>query len=254
MQFDMTTLFEAAENVLTELDEGSDIAGVDFARRIFSMQASCHEHNAFYLYQKDAVVRYVQWFLTCNRELGVDSCVDALYQHASQFWDSDTPSMTEDMAEKVFQIVNSLFPYSKKVLGTRPIDLLLMDAQHVRVNGETSAVFTPDGMWGCICMYRMQDDTTAPVHVLLHELGHLLHVKATGTLTELPDTFRAYLSELGTEHERLTIFQLQDVFADTFMLAVISKHPELGIPVPGISEKALAACYKYICTFFYDMK
>lgn len=82
--------------------------------------------------------------------------------------------------------------------------------------------------------------------VLLHELGHLLHIKATGTLTDVPDSFKEHLLGLGIDCRKLTTAQLQELFADTFMLAVVCRQPELGMPKPGFSERVLMACYTYI--------
>lgn len=84
------------------------------------------------------------------------------------------------------------------------------------------------------------------IHVLLHELGHLLHIKATGTLTDVPDSFKEHLLGLGIDCRKLTTAQLRELFADTFMLAVVCRQPELGMPKPGFSERVLMACYTYI--------
>ena len=151
-------------------------------------------------------------------------------------------------------MVDALFSYSQKVLDKHPVDILLIDAQHECLNGETFAMFTAGGMQSCICMYRMQSEEVNPIHVLLHELGHLLHIKVTGTLTEIPKSFVGHLLNLGIECSKLTATQLQELFADTFMLAVINKHPELGVPEPNFSAKTLAHCYKYICTLFDSMR
>ena len=101
-------------------------------------------------------------------------------------------------------------------------------------------------MQSCICIYRMQSEEVNPIHVLLHELGHLLHIKATGTLTDVPDSFKEHLLGLGIDCRKLTTAQLRELFADTFMLAVVCRQPELGMPKPGFSERVLMACYTYI--------
>ena len=117
----------------------------------------------------------------------------------------------------------------------------------------TEAVFTPDGIWGCICMYRMREKSLSPIPVLLHELGHLLHVRETGAMDQVPSSFATYLRCLGVQSDALAIPQLQDVFADTFMLAVMSRYPELEPPIPGLSEQALNASYEYMSTLLDGM-
>lgn len=61
------------------------------------------------------------------------------------------------------------------------------------------------------------------------------------------------LRRLGTEPDALTILQLQDVFADTFMLAVMGQHPELEVPIPELSDQVLRASYQYIQAFFDEI-
>lgn len=147
------SLFEETENVLAELDEGNESTAVDFASRFLSMSPSCSAAESYAVYQDDAVTRYVQRFLTDNKELGIDRCVEELHRYAERFWYTDTPILTENDVATVFQIGDVLFSYSPKVLVKHPVDILLIDAQHECLNGEASAVFTDGGMRGCICIY-----------------------------------------------------------------------------------------------------
>lgn len=153
----------------------------------------------------------------------------------------------------VFQMADQVFCYTQKVSSAQPIKVLLFDAQHETLNGEATAVFTPDGMRGCICMYRMQEETLSPVAVFLHELGHLLHIRGTGAMDQVPPSFVTYLRRLGAQTDALSIPQLQDVFADTFMLAVMRQHPELEVPIPGLPDQVLRASYQYIQAFFDEI-
>ena len=51
----------------------------------------------------------------------------------------------------------------------------------------------------------------------------------------------------------LSIPQLQDVFADTFILAVMSQHPELEVPIPGLPDQVFRASYQYMQAFFDEI-
>lgn len=102
-------------------------------------------------------------------------------------------------------------------------------------------------------MYRMREETLSPIPVLLHELGHLLHIRETGAMDQVPSSFVTYLRCLGVQPDALTILQLQDVFADTFMLAVMSRYPELEPPIPGLSEQVFNASYEYMSTLLDGM-
>ena len=75
------------------------------------------------------------------------------------------------MATAVQMVDQPCFPILKKVLDKHPVDILLIDAQHECLNGETSAMFTAGGMQGCICMYRMQSEEVNPIHVTAARIG-----------------------------------------------------------------------------------
>ena len=102
-------------------------------------------------------------------------------------------------------------------------------------------------------MYRMREKSLSPIPVLLHELGHLLHIRETGAMDQVPSSFVTYLRCLGVQSDALAIPQLQDVFADTFMLAVMSRYPELEPPIPGLSEQVFNASYEYMSTLLDGM-
>ena len=253
MPFDLLTLFEETEAALTRWDEGGESAAEAFAKRILSLRPAYVSGTGYMLYREDAVTRYAQWILNMNRELGIVPCVEALYQFSGQFWPSDTPTLTEDQVDTVFQMADQVFCYTQKVSPAQPIEVLLFDAQHETCNGEPTAVFMPDGIRGCICMYRMREERLSPIPVLLHELGHLLHIRETGGMGQVPSSFVTYLRCLGAQTDALSIPQLQDVFADTFMLAVMSRYPELEPPIPGLLEQAFKASYEYMSTLLDGM-
>lgn len=253
MSFDLLTLFGETETALAKLGEGDESAAEEFAKYIFALRPSYVPEISYLLYQEDAAARYAQWFLHIDRKLGIAPCLEALRQFAGGFWLSNMPAITKTQVKQVFQMVNHVFPYTQKVSPEQPIEILIFDVQHETLNGETTAFFEPSGMRGCICMYRMQEETLSPIVVFLHELGHLLHIRGTGAMDQVPPFFATYLRRFGAQTDALSIPQLQDVFADTFMLAVMSQHPELEVPIPGLPDQVLRASYQYIQAFFDEI-
>ena len=71
-------------------------------------------------------------------------------------------------------------------------------------------------------------------------------MQATGTITAVPASLIEYLSQLGTDCSELTTEQLQEVFADTFMLAVIPQASAASNPLPQIAEEVKQKCFQYI--------
>lgn len=250
--FDIPSLSVVLQDVIEELNIGNDDAAIDFATHVFTTHVPCISTPLCTLYtEENAVIRYAQQFLKHNQELGIVDAVESLAHHTARFDYADTPMLTPESAVNVLNRVCEVFPYAEKVIGNDPIEILLIESQHESHNGESTAIFTSNGMQGNICIYQLQDNcVAAPEHILLHELGHLLHMRATGTITDVPASFIDYLSQLGTDYNELTTAQLQEVFADTFMLAVLFKQSDWSIPIVGISYKAQELCYNYIRAFF----
>ncbi len=250
--FDIPSLSLVLQDVIEELNIGNDDAAIDFATHVFTTHVPCIATPLCTLYtEENAVIRYAQQFLKHNQELGIVDAVESLAHHTARFDYADTPMLTPKSAVSVLNRVCEVFPYAEKVIGDNPIEILLIESQHESRNGESTTVFTSNGMHGIICTYQLQGNCiAAPEHIFLHELGHLLHMRATGTITDLPASFIEYLSQLGTDCSQLTTAQLQEVFADTFMLAMLFKHPDWIVPISKISPQAQELCYNYIHAFF----
>ena len=250
--FDMPTLSAVLQDVVEEQNEGKDDTAIAFAKHVLTMRVPCIATPLYSLYtEENAVIRYAQQFLKCNQALGIAYTVEALARHAAPFDYADTPMLTPESVNLVLERVNEVFPYAKTAIGDNPLEILLIESQHESRNGESTAIFTPTGMHGSICIYQLHDDCTAePEHILLHELGHLLHMRATGTITDVPASFIDYLAQLGTDCSKLTTAQLQEIFADTFMLAVVYMYPTQGVPIDSIPSQAQEMCYACIRTIF----
>ncbi len=245
--FDMPSLSAVLLDIIEELNEGNDDAAIDFATHVPCITTPlCTLHT-----EENAVIRYTQHFLKHNQELGIVDAVESLTHHTARFDYADTPMLTLESAVSVLNRVCEVFPYAEKVIGDNPIEILLIESQYESRNGESTVIFTPNGMQGNICIYQLQDNcVAAPEHIFLHELGHLLHMKATRTLADVSASLIEYLSQLGTDCSQLTTAQLQEVFADTFMLAVLYMCPEWSVPIGGIPYKAQELCCNYIRAFF----
>lgn len=72
-------------------------------------------------------------------------------------------------------------------------------------------------------------------------------------MDQIPSTFVACLRHLGVQANDCVIPQLQDVFVNTVVLAVMSRYPELEVLIPGLSDQVLRAGYQYIRAFFDEI-
>ncbi|HIS59560.1 MAG TPA: hypothetical protein IAC17_03855 [Candidatus Faecousia faecipullorum] len=195
----------------------------------------------------DAVLEYIHWFYATTPSVNLDDCTDALYLHLKdKSSSSDGAQIDIPTIQYVLRVVDDLFSFSQKL---HPISISIVDAEMDGCNAESIAQFGDGCCSGAIFLYRTWNDFDGkftPATVLLHELGHQLHFHLTNELCRLPESFYDFLRQLGADYSRLSNADMLEVFADTFLLAVIHKTKEFGNPFPEIDENTHERCYSYI--------
>lgn len=201
------------------------------------------------IYDGDHAVRnYASVFCELNRSLSEEECMIALGRHAYLFSEPDAETISAEEVQAVFAELNRILPYTANVIGGRSLEIMLFPDKHTERSGETAAVFTEPGLHGYICLYCPHLDVPgmSGAAVLLHELGHLLHMKVTGTLDEIPASFLAFLQAVGVKYQALDQVQILDLFADTFLIAVQTRTAALQDPFPMIDPNFKQVCFDYI--------
>ena len=248
MRFDFTNLC-VLRGTLGHLMERYEEDEKVFRQFYDAVAARPHSIGSVHIYDgMDSVLEYIRWFYATTPSVNLDDCTDALYLHLEdKISCSDGAQIDLPTIRRVLAIVDELFCFSQKL---HPISISIIDAEMDGRNGESIAVFGDDGCSGAIFLYRMWNDfggRFTPAAVLLHELGHQLHFHLTGELYKLPRSFYSHLNSLGADDSNLSEADLLEVFADTFLLAVIYKTKEFGDPFPEIAENTKERCYSYIC-------
>lgn len=171
-----------------------------------------------------------------------------------RLWPADTPTLELADIQRVFQAVDALFPYSKKVFDCYPLVVMLHDGQAEDCNAESTATFDESGMQEMIRIYRMRENQGpfTAMHVFLHELGHFLHIRATRTIKDVPESFLLFLNFIGANVEKLSSVQMLELFADTFLIAVCSQANGLGDPFPEIKQDVKRLCFSYMEHFISE--
>lgn len=179
---------------------------------------------------------------------------EALWQRLHhEIYPSDTALIQLNEIERVLAVADELFPFSEKLIKEQFLTICIIDDAIKGRNGEATAYVDGKLAEGGIFLYRMWSDlgrNFTPCTVLLHELGHQLHIYLTKTLDTVPESFRTYLKGIGTDPDTLNSEDVLEVFADTFLLAVLYKTKEFGDPFPDIDEATKEICYTYIKTLF----
>lgn len=250
MRFDFSNLCTLRDTLghLMERYEEDENAFRRFYDTVAEKTLCPHSIGSVRIYgETDAVLEYIRWFYATTPSVSLDDCTDALFLHLEdKISCSDRSQIDLPTIRRVLAVVDDLFSFSQKL---HPISLSMVDAEMDGCNGESIALFGDDGCCGAIFLYRMWNDfgsKVTPATVLLHELGHQLHFHLTGELRKLPESFYAFLRQLDADDTNASEEDLLEVFADTFLLAVIHKTKEFGDPFPEISENTKKHCYSYI--------
>lgn len=252
--YDLSDIFAAVDTIDTVAEEcDDDISAADkLVKEIMACKTKQKKIGYVHVYQdEDAVIRYLQWFIRLNATGTSADCMDMLLSDMSErFWAMSTPILDLDKIQNILAKVNVLFAYSERVLKNCPLDILIIDAQHDLRSAETTASFTGNGMQAIMRFYRSQNDGLNPAHIFLHELGHLLHMYLTKTIKSVPDSFSQYLNVLGVDTAKLSPEQLPELFADAFLMAVISQCNDIGDPFPEVAAGIKQLCFSYISRLF----
>ncbi len=201
------------------------------------------------LYQEqDAVLHFIRWIYATTPCIDMDDCTDALAIHLEDYFcDSNAPMIDPAAVRRVLEVVDSIFPNYRNVVKNYSISIL--NAERKERNGESIAIMDEETERSAIFLYRMWNDldgSFTPEAVLLHEMGHQLHFFRTKTLNTVPGNFVTYLESIGAYPEKLSNVDLLEIFADTFLLAVVHKTKLFGDPFPEITEDTKELCYLYI--------
>ena len=63
-----------------------------------------------------------------------------------------------------------------------------------------------------------------------------------------------FLNGIGANHAALSDYDLLEVFADTFLLDVLSQTREFGNPFPEVDDKTKRCCFEYISSISFPEK
>ncbi len=258
-RYDLSDVFAMGETVESVLERfvRDENAATDFINVVMAEPTHFQSVACAKVYQgKDAIIKYLQCFMQRYAALGAEACVALLFRSANQrFWPAGTPMLELAEIQRVFQAVDGLFPYSEKAFDRHPLVVMLHDGQAEDCNAESTAIFDESGMQGMIRIYQMRENQGGftVTHVFLHELGHLLHMRGTKTIKDVPESFPRFLNSIGADIEKLSSAQLLELFADTFLIAVTSRVKDFGDPFPEIKQDVKRFCFSYMEHFINEL-
>lgn len=257
---DLFTLHDVLSNIVDNHDgKGIENSCNEFLEFLnsFSDRSQCRSGIRI-LENSDSVTEYVRWYCATTPCADITDCIEALYLHIEDhFCQSASELIDLPTVNHVLNTVEQLFPFFQKAVLANDLSISIVDAMRIGRNGESVAIFDGGNYSGAVFLYRLWNDfdgKVTPAAVLLHELGHQIHFRLTGELRKVPNAFREFLNGIGAHHAVLSDDDLLEVFADTFLLAVISRTREFGDPFPEVDDRTKRCCFEYISSLSFSEK
>ncbi len=205
----------------------------------------CEGTNAVYTYL------YRNWRYQRSLKANRNYLLEIVEHLQQDFFCADGPQVAAQEVTYILSTLDECYDFSQKVLGDTLLYLLLPNDAHHSYDALCRPYATPDGRITCdIIMPHIQRDIkTHPGSMLLHELGHLLNIKLTGSLLIVPDLFVQLDHLMRTTQAESSTEQLSELFAHLFAMTML-RQPELKQydSYPPLPEKTQAVFAAYFQT------
>ena len=137
------------------------------------------------------------------------------------FIPSDAAYWSEALVSQTMQIADHTYDLTHSVFQGRHFFIFLLPAMHRTEDSFCRCLQTEEGSCGDIYLTIPHDPTPAtPQSILLHELGHCVHMALTGGLQCLPPGFPAAFSCFPTLVEKPANFTAE-ILAHCFAMSVL---------------------------------
>lgn len=130
--------------------------------------------------------------------------------------------VSEQFIEAVFSYLEEKYHFSKGLLESKPIDILLPAHTHRDYNGACITYGTDHGCRSVIELYHLRSGAErSPEFVLFHELGHVVQMQLTGHPAILPLQFKRVLEKSGAANAE----HVDEIFADILAIEMMYGSP-----------------------------
>lgn len=131
--------------------------------------------------------------------------------------------------ESILQFLDERYSFSSKVFAKQKAAFILMPYSHRDYNSECLVIDTGEGVIQHFFLYHMREKgETAPnpEAVLFHELGHAIHARCYGSITQVPENVLDVLQEICFPGiKQISASDQCEVFADVLSMGLMYQTP-----------------------------
>lgn len=262
MNIDHCTSLMSLGNYLKEQASRPDLKQSECKQLYTALEERCQRHylnglisihkNWYICDGVDAVCTYLyrNWRFQRNIKANRDYLLKIAEHIYQDFFCADGPQLTMQEATHILSVIDESYSFSKKTLGSTPLLLLLPNDAHQTYDAICRPYASPDGevIFDIIMPHIQRDVKTQPGSMLLHELGHLLNIKLTGSLQIIPELFIQLDGLLRNEGIESTTEELSELFAHLFAMTMLQlpdlKQYDSYPPLPEETVSVFAAYFK----------
>ena len=256
MNYDFSTIFALKDTVKEIIDNSTsgDVVGPkNFALALSqkTLLSNAHQEDDRFrvLENDDAVAEYARWALL-GETIDISSLRDLHENIEKCFSKATTPIITRETVNQVRAALDREFDFTERFLSKYPISVSIIDAEHTECNGFVTAVWNDPRTEGATFLFRVHhadpNFARTPAAILLHEIGHHVHLCAYGSELDVPKTFYRVMAAHGINVSAMTKHEMRELFADVFSIAMTAHTTEFGEIYPGITPAFKEHCFDYM--------
>ena len=131
--------------------------------------------------------------------------------------------------ESILQYLDEQYSFSSKVFDKQKAAFILMPYSHRDYNSECLMIDTGEGIIQHFFLYHMREKgktVPSPEAVLFHELGHAMHARRFGDITQVPDNILDLLQSICfAKIKQIGTAEQCEVFADVLSVGLMYQTP-----------------------------
>ena len=210
----------------------------------------CKDTSAVYTYL------YRNWTYQSSLKANRDYLLEIADHIQQDYFCSEGPQITVQDATYILSALDNQYDFSRRIIGDSFLHLLLPNDAHKSYDAFCRPYSTPDGQITCdIIMPQIQRDIkSTPGSMLLHELGHLLNIKLTGSLKVVPDLFVKLDGLMRTSQIEGDTVELCELFAHLFAMTMLRQSTlKQYDSYPTLPEETQSVFFSYFESLLKDI-
>ena len=173
----------------------------------------------------DAVKAYLSnyWISNSNKKESFGYISKIIEKIRNEYIPAQSKSLSPTEIHTLMTHANDRFGFIEKVIGSNQIEILVVENSLLNLNALHSATIIGDEIINKIIIPHSRLDSSCSLeYTFFHELGHVLHTRATKQIETIPASFRLIQEHLFPININCSLHDQCELFADCFAISALA--------------------------------